>query len=110
MSRMNVEGGRRQRASRPRASNAAGVADGQRVATAFTAYRFADAEIGSSLVNGRHATELEAYFGEAAYADLRALARQAESRAVRGGPRVLILPGIMGSTLGVARRVMHDVI
>src|SRR5207237_6612403 len=37
---------------------------------------------------------------------LRDLARDAATRSVRGGPRVLILPGIMGSTLG-RTRVLH---
>jgi len=40
------------------------------------------------------------YFGSAAYTELRELARDAATRSVRGGPRVLVLPGIMGSTLG----------
>ena len=42
---------------------------------------------------------LEDYFGREAYRQLRDLALSASTRSVRGGPRVLILPGIMGSTL-----------
>lgn len=48
---------------------------------------------------------LEDYFGEAAYRELRELALEASAIRVRGGPRVLILPGIMGSTLGIENRV-----
>ena len=43
---------------------------------------------------------LEDYFGEAEYQELRRLAQRATQRTVRGGPRVLVLPGIMGSKLG----------
>jgi len=48
---------------------------------------------------------LEDYFGEAAYRELRELALEASAVRTRGGPRVLILPGIMGSTLGIENRV-----
>src|SRR6185503_1985383 len=54
--------------------------------------------------------ELEAYFGEQEYAELRELAHQARSRSVRGGPRALILPGIMGSRLGTRGKLLDDVI
>jgi len=56
-------------------------------------------EIESALLTGQHADLLKRYFGEREYAELQALARDANARSVRGGPRVLILPGIMGSTL-----------
>jgi pimeloyl-ACP methyl ester carboxylesterase len=44
---------------------------------------------------------LEDYFGLGPYAELRRLAEEANRRSVRGAPRVLILPGIMGSKLGI---------
>jgi hypothetical protein len=50
---------------------------------------------------GRAQGPLAAYFGEQATEELRELAREAGSRVARGGQRVWILPGIMGSTLGV---------
>jgi len=65
-----------------------------------------DAEVENRLL-ARHADpELDAVFGAAAHAELRALARLA--RGQRGGKRVLILPGIMGSTLGLRRQSGRD--
>jgi pimeloyl-ACP methyl ester carboxylesterase len=65
-------------------------------------------KIESALANGEHADLLQRYFGEREYAELQGLARDANARAVRGGPRVLILPGIMGSTLGSKGRLFID--
>jgi pimeloyl-ACP methyl ester carboxylesterase len=56
-------------------------------------------EIERSLLTGESRGLLEDYFGPDAYTQLRDLARDASTRSVRGGARVLILPGIMGSTL-----------
>jgi len=52
---------------------------------------------------------LEDYFGRQNYQELRELSLEAAARR-RGGPRVLILPGIMGSTLGRPGAVFDDVI
>src|SRR5436309_11736539 len=52
-----------------------------------------------ALLTGESRGLLEDYFGAENYDQLRDLARDASTRPVRGGPRVLILPGIMGSTL-----------
>jgi pimeloyl-ACP methyl ester carboxylesterase len=51
------------------------------------------------LLTGEARGSLEDYFGPEAYTQLRDLAHTASTRSVRGGARVLILPGIMGSTL-----------
>jgi len=59
-----------------------------------------DDQIEQALRSGESRGALEDYFGPQEYAELRDLARDAATRSVRGGPRVLILPGIMGSTLG----------
>lgn len=56
-------------------------------------------DIERALISGEHARTLETYFGEAEYAELTSLAAGASRGARRGGPRVLILPGILGSTL-----------
>lgn len=56
-----------------------------------------------ALITGEHAGVLEDHFGEGAYAELKQLAREAALRSTRGGTRVLILPGIMGSKLGTKR-------
>lgn len=58
------------------------------------------ASVERALVTGADAGLLEDRFGERAYAELKQLAREADARSIRGGTRVLILPGIMGSTLG----------
>lgn len=64
-----------------------------------------------SLLTGESRGLLEDYFGPENYDDLRDLARDAATRSVRGGPRVLILPGIMGSTLGRTRALhIEDVL
>jgi len=73
-------------------------------------YTLKDATVEQDLVSGENRDLLEAYFGEAAYEDLRALALRAQTARVRGGPRVLILPGIMGSKLGVDKTVFDDTI
>ena len=51
---------------------------------------------------------LEDYFGPASYAELRQLAQEAAVRGKRGGDRVLILPGIMGSKLGYHGSLLFD--
>src|ERR1051325_4725204 len=64
-----------------------------------TAFRLAPHLIERALVTGDSRGLLEDYFGPDSYNQLRDMARDAATRSVRGGPRVLILPGIMGSTL-----------
>jgi len=54
----------------------------------------------NALASGEHASSLREYFGRVAYVELGALAKKLGQRRNRGGPRVLILPGIMGSKLG----------
>src|SRR5262245_31818657 len=56
-----------------------------------------------ALLTGESRGLLEDYFGPENYDQLRDLSRDAATRSVRGGPRVLILPGIMGSTLAKQR-------
>jgi pimeloyl-ACP methyl ester carboxylesterase len=92
-----VKGGRGEAVARPPKADASG-------------YRLQDEALERSLLTGEHGNVLEAYFGEDGYTELRDLARQASARSVRGGPRVLILPGIMGSKLGVKGRILDDVL
>src|SRR5262245_43104472 len=56
-------------------------------------------QIERALVSGEFAGTLETYFGEHEYAELTSLAARAATRSRRGGPRVLMLPGILGSML-----------
>lgn len=60
------------------------------------------------LLSGEERALLEEYFGEPQYAELRELARAANRSATRGGPCVLILPGIMGSKIGKKRDFFFD--
>src|SRR4051812_39952277 len=71
-------------------------------------FKLREEEIERALVTGEHADWLKRYFGEQQYFEMQELARTASSRSVRGGPRVLILPGIMGSTLGSPREFFFD--
>jgi hypothetical protein len=65
-----------------------------------------DAEIERRLLDRRADAELDVLFGAMQHAELRDLARRARDQ--RGGARVLILPGIMGSTLGIRRPGRSD--
>jgi len=71
-----------------------------RVDLTASGFGMTDEEIERSLVSGENAGLLEDYFGPAQFDELRRLARESESRGARSGDRILILPGIMGSTLG----------
>ncbi len=76
-----------------------------------TAYEMSSQEVETLLQSGQKEEVLRAYFGDARYEELRNLAQQAATRAaLRGGPRVLILPGIMGSTIGKRGTLLNDVI
>jgi pimeloyl-ACP methyl ester carboxylesterase len=56
------------------------------------------------LASGQHREELRAFFGDAEYRSLGVLARRAARIGIRPElPRVLLVPGIMGSQLGVRR-------
>ncbi|MDJ0837244.1 MAG: CHAT domain-containing protein [Acidobacteriota bacterium] len=68
-----------------------------------SAFELSDEMVTSALTTGRHRDLLERLFGEEEYEALVKLAGKARSRRSRGGPRVLILPGIMGSKLGCHR-------
>ena len=56
-----------------------------------------------------HIAELESQLGEAGYQELADLARRASAARVRGGPTVLIVPGLMGSKLGHPGTIFDDV-
>ncbi|MCD4811202.1 hypothetical protein K8R14_01140 [bacterium] len=73
-------------------------------------YSLNDDMVEQDLIIGENRDLLEAYFGEEAYEDLRAMALRAQTARTRGGPRVLILPGIMGSKLGTKGFIFDDTI
>jgi pimeloyl-ACP methyl ester carboxylesterase len=64
------------------------------------AFHANDEVVLDALAHGRHADSLREYFGVPAYAELTALAGAAGKAGKPRGPRILILPGIMGSKLG----------
>jgi pimeloyl-ACP methyl ester carboxylesterase len=53
-----------------------------------------------ALADGNHRSSLSEYFGARAYAELSLLAVAAKKAPKPSGPRVLVLPGIMGSKIG----------
>ena len=69
--------------------------------TPYDRLEASDERIERLLASGAQREALVDYFGTAAYAELVVLARRAAR--TRGGPRVYILPGIMGSQLGRPR-------
>jgi hypothetical protein len=69
-----------------------------------------DDKVEEALVTGEHRDLLEDYFGEDVYAEMRDLATRSRRARVRGGPRVLLLPGIMGSKLGTEGVIFDDTI
>lgn len=72
---------------------------------AHSEFELTNEHIEAALQTGEHAGLLEDYFGPQEYAELRQLTREAAARTTRGGPKVLILPGIMGSKIGKRGRV-----
>jgi pimeloyl-ACP methyl ester carboxylesterase len=74
------------------------------VQSADWAFHADDDAVLDALVSGRHAQSLREYFGTPAYAQLSVLAAAAKRAKKPRGPKVLILPGIMGSKIGAATR------
>jgi pimeloyl-ACP methyl ester carboxylesterase len=68
------------------------------------AFHASDGAILDALAKGRHRGSLREQFGSAAYRELSVLAARAQKVKNAGGPRVLILPGIMGSRLCALKR------
>lgn len=72
--------------------------------TPYDRFGWSDVEIERLLIAGEHRQELAAYFGESEYLDLVRLARKAERVGVKDAhPHVIVVPGILGSQLGIAR-------
>ena len=76
----------------------------------LSAYSYREDQIEEALATGKDADLLKSYFGDAQYQELHELAMESTRRSVRGGQRVLILPGIMGSTIGKERPILDDVV
>ena len=72
--------------------------------TPYDRFAWSDTQIEEWLVDGAHAVELGAYFGAKEYRALVALARRARRVPLSAAAqRVLLVPGIMGSQLGLRR-------
>lgn len=72
--------------------------------TPYDRFALSDEDIERLLVSGKLRRELLAYFGAIEYRDLARLARQAASTPIEDETlRVIIVPGIMGSQLGLRR-------
>jgi pimeloyl-ACP methyl ester carboxylesterase len=72
--------------------------------TPYDRFAWSDTQIEEWLAAGAHRAELSAYFGAAEYRQLAALARRAQRVPLAADAlRVLIVPGIMGSQLGLRR-------
>ncbi|MCP5107016.1 MAG: hypothetical protein GY950_26765, partial [bacterium] len=92
-------------AGAPKSPPADAAAEPTGVPAADSAFKLNDKDVEKYLVSGEHSGVLEDYFGEETYRELRKLAQEASARSVRGGPRVLIIPGIMGSKIGRKGRI-----
>jgi pimeloyl-ACP methyl ester carboxylesterase len=72
--------------------------------TPYDRFAWSDVQIEQWLASGTRRRELTDYFGPREYRVLAGLARRAlAARAAAGAAQVLIVPGIMGSQLGIAR-------
>jgi len=80
-------------------------------ATQLPVHRLHDEEIERLLAAGERRQELIAFFGERGYRELHSLARRAAARrAPDRGPRVYVLPGLMGSRIGSRGMLLDDVL
>jgi pimeloyl-ACP methyl ester carboxylesterase len=95
------------RKSRTTATSRTVVAKSTQVA-AESPFTASDAELERWLATGEHHSELVDYFGPEEVRELEALAREGMRSRTRGGPTVLVLPGIMGSKLGKERKLLPD--
>jgi hypothetical protein len=73
--------------------------------TPYDRLAFSAEEAEHLLATGEHERDLIAYFGAEEHAELARLAREAQRRRKRrpSGDRVYVLPGVMGSQLGLRR-------
>ena len=70
----------------------------------YDRFALSDTDMERLLVSGEHEKELVDYFGAAEYRDLARLARQAANTPVKDESlHVIVVPGIMGSQLGLLR-------
>jgi len=73
-------------------------------AAAFNPHHVDEALIVSALASGAHAPVLQAYFGAEPYAELQLLAQRALNAPLTSSAKVYVLPGLLGSRLGISRK------
>jgi pimeloyl-ACP methyl ester carboxylesterase len=81
--------------------------------TPYDKFVWSDTDVEHLLITGEHERDLAAYFGETEYRQLRELARHAAQAPLpQEAPRVFVVPGIMGSQLGLERPhpLPHDIL
>jgi pimeloyl-ACP methyl ester carboxylesterase len=81
--------------------------------TPYDKFAWSDTDIEHLLVTGEHDRDLAAYFGEREYRELAELARRATGVPLpEDAARVFVVPGIMGSQLGLKRQppLPHDIL
>jgi hypothetical protein len=81
--------------------------------TPYDKFAWTDTDIEHLLVSGEHEPDLAAYFGEREYRQLTELARHAAGVPLTDdAARVFVVPGIMGSQLGLKRQppLPHDIL
>ena len=72
--------------------------------TPYDRFAWSDTQIEHLLATGEHERELLAYFGSREYRELCRLARRAAGIPSTAAARVFVVPGIMGSQLGLRRQ------
>ena len=77
---------------------------------ALPVHRLHDEEVERLLATGERRAELTALFGDQGYRELSALARRAAAKRRADGPRVYVLPGLMGSRIGSRGLLLDDVL
>jgi hypothetical protein len=70
--------------------------------TPYDRFALSDVDVERALAAGAMSTELTAYFGAAEHRELTLLAQRA-ARTEPSGPTVIVVPGVMGSQLGLLR-------
>jgi PGAP1-like protein len=81
--------------------------------TPYDKFAWSDTDIEHLLVTGEHERDLAAYFGEREYRELAELARRGAGVPLTDDAvRVFVVPGIMGSQLGLKRQppLPHDIL
>lgn len=81
--------------------------------TPYDKFAWSDTDIEHLLLTGEHGRDLAAYFGGREYRELAELARQAVTVPLAADAvRVFVIPGIMGSQLGIRRQppLPHDIL